>query len=491
MTDVGGRLLDFRRMPLRKLQGGKQFKLKTTLEFKCDYIKVYFNCDEIAGIGKSVELDVSGAVRCLKDRDDKSTTNALLNSSESFEFDDEDEVNAQIFGESVNVNNKQPASLTTINENNATNKLSDISNISNTSMSSDPSFKECAHRCIDRTKCRHICCKEGIPQNKIKMCKHACKDKSKCRHLCCREQIEYEKKQQERIKSKALRQKTLDFTKYTGNSNVLRKDIEKDIHTFSAEMESGGNAEIAQGSNKKIINDTNLKPKIPIFLRRVDESSPLIEVSNSVGKNNIPQSITNIPKVKYKKLENSTYFSANLKNILGSKKSKLLDISDSDEYSDSFNDAIDKALKIYKRKRSVPANSSVKKTKKIKKTNSFTDCKIASIGETKIENVIVPKSQTSSIKEIKKSVESVEDIVIADQISPQVFAQNHAVRIGSKNNIDQMEGLCEAPETKQSRVLKYSDESIESCPVDDSTVMTSVIEVDKKDIDILSFGFGR
>lgn len=75
---------------MQSLFGVKRFNMKVTLQYKTDYIKVFLNCDEIAGIGKVVELDTGAATNWL---DSKSS----VGKQDPFDFDDDNEILEIVF----------------------------------------------------------------------------------------------------------------------------------------------------------------------------------------------------------------------------------------------------------------------------------------------------------------------------------------------------------------------------------------------------------
>lgn len=179
VTEKGGIVLDFRRLPLKKAIGVKSFTLETELNSPNDHIIVYLNCDELAGLGKQMKIElVENYVKGLYDKEIVSPEVIEMNHDDEFsdDFVEEEEDNNENRGPDISV--EKPSNEEIIN---------------NGIPLGDLSIIECSHKCPDKSVCRHYCCKHGIQRRSRKKCKHSCKDKSQCRHICCREQFEYEK----------------------------------------------------------------------------------------------------------------------------------------------------------------------------------------------------------------------------------------------------------------------------------------------------------
>lgn len=467
LTDVSGEVLDFRRLPLKKLTGGKQFMLQTTLKFKTDYIKVYLNCDEIAGIGEQFILDVSNATKCLPDENAKQKLiddyqEISINRSSSFQFDDEDD---QFINEILKDKSKEniielqkpvQGIREVVNKIPEINKSANTSTDFNSSTSIEPSFTECLHKCADRLKCRHICCKEGIPKNKVKACKHACKDKSKCRHLCCREQVEYEKakknkREKQKKKEKTYRQQSLDLSMFSNHSK--NEDI------FSDDVENDSGIEMVNGLNEK----SHIKPKakrIPVFLRRI-EKDPTIEIDKDEEDDS--------GEFKYKNVITSKYFAIKKRGLLD-------DDSDLDIFSDSFDSSINKVFNTQpKRHKPIPTNNSIQKLGEIINLRKVND----------VVNVIKTNHKLNKINNNRKfNISQVDDdIIIVTQTLPKVVPIHSLADLESKPKL-----IKEFDISKHERDANYSivEESINvssSYPEEkdeerghDNTTMTSVVD---------------
>ncbi|ODV84007.1 hypothetical protein CANARDRAFT_190594, partial [[Candida] arabinofermentans NRRL YB-2248] len=151
-------LLDFRRMPLKKLGSLKTYHLSAELGSVKDLIDVHINCDELAGVGKSTRLDltsVPSAVLLL-----------IPNEKEESEFefsDDDDEIDELLRrkpNEIVNIDEEEKEEPLHQHQHQQQ-QIEETSFARNHEIRPDGKF-ECNHKCRFKEKCRHICCKEGI-----------------------------------------------------------------------------------------------------------------------------------------------------------------------------------------------------------------------------------------------------------------------------------------------------------------------------------------
>lgn len=441
LTEVSGVILDFRRLPLKKLIDGKSFNLKADLKYKNDYVKIYFNCDEIAGIGKMVTLDVRNSTECLEEKDIGNSGN-----QQSFEFSDDEEVIDAVFGKDTKSNEitlKPENCLSTASVHKSSNTLFVLDN----STSSDSSFTECHHKCFNKNTCRHICCKEGIIKPKIKKCKHMCKDKSKCRHMCCRDQFNYESKLKEKNKKRKLKQDTLDFSRCISLSDKSNDtlDIFKDNRIIAnrepeiikANENDSVIIEVAEGdANVKSKKENVLQSKIPIFLKKIDKSKPSSKMMN-------------ISEDSYDgDFETSRFF-----NTEKRKRSRLLDSPFSDEFNETFDTAIENATKCQKK---INPSLYEDKHKRGKESDIF-DNEIRDIRV----NATLPKMDKSNQKPRNDFIESVEDIVIVNQSLPKTI-KIHNDFINNENRIGKQ--------------LNISEENVECFSIDDNTTNTSINE---------------
>lgn len=407
LTDVSGTILDFRRLSLNKLAEAKQFTLQTSLKFKSDYVRVYFNCDEIAGIGKQIQLDTFAATIFLPKKPE-----IALSSEASFEFDEaDDEALNVVFAKELALDKHSD------NERNPDTYFVAVGKDSK----SEFVFNACAHKCSDKGTCRHICCKNGAMQNVIKGCKHACKDKRKCMHKCCREQPERVVK----TKENNLTNKTDFFhPQYMVSEGTKASDVCAPI--FLAENISDNTtitSVILQSPN-------NCSHTAPAFLECVDIRKPELPDRNT-GKDSRP-------KVQYSKMVNSKHRVLRFEPPEEVKNKRFLDDSESDEFSDSLDNALHKVFKTRKRIKPIVRGriQSGNTTSNIEKVNN--DATSVKEGSQRLLNVS-SKSSDSNSATTALHTDSLDDIVIMNQKLPKIIScptALHTSTIFDLNDID-------------------------------------------------------
>lgn len=234
MVEASGNIVDFRRLPLRKILDSKSFSIKYKLEHKTDFIKVYFDTETIAGMGKVVDVDVSGAVLHLPEKVDQN------------DVDLEDEFSDSIDFNNILLNNVETNMVKSVKKGDSIN---------------------CNHKCGDKKNCRHFCCKEGVLKSNIKACKHSCKDKSKCRHMCCREYYQYEQKSN----CTKPTQQPLDFSSFINTSKTpVEISDEYNNHVISADIVDTVNN--CKETVTKDVNKIESSGGVPVFLRQVQKN---------------------------------------------------------------------------------------------------------------------------------------------------------------------------------------------------------------------------
>lgn len=465
LTNVSGRVWDFRRLPLKKLVGGEKYNLKVDLGYKSDYIKVYLNCDEIAGLGKTVELDTFSATECL------GTRPSSRKKGQSFDFDDDDEVLRAIFGNnSIEENSKKKLVDMGVTRTPQM-EFADSSDasFSTVSTSTDSSFTECNHKCSDKSTCRHICCKHGIPKQKIKLCKHVCKDKSKCRHMCCRDQFDYETRRKSKIERKRMRQNTFDFAQCaTPNKSFTSVVITENIIGKADDLSDGNplNCEPTASNNKGVPLVKDCPTKMPVFLKKVNKPLPVRTEEPTSTKALKDDNSELGTESKYGKLKTSRFFKTSIRDSGMKRNRGLLDMSDSDEFSDTFDSALDKALKRHKRVKPIPKKDSSKKRDEavFSKTTRAADMIILS-------NSDLPKLQKVYESGNSSQLDSAEDIIIVNQTLPKVIPVRKLYPLSSSHD------------SKNNQVTHYADngggdaeDTNTGCSGEDTTAMTSVME---------------
>ncbi|OWB59328.1 hypothetical protein B5S29_g183 [[Candida] boidinii] len=250
----GTTLLDFRRIPLKKLCNSKSFMIKFRPQYSDDRVIVHINCDNLAGVGISPSAYLSDMVpsnMLLQLSKRKPTKYNLTQSQIPFIFekslssiknkqhqDDTTDSFSDISDYEIlnildnrvdhrtgNIPKKKEKDNRSLNpqDTNHTDEL--IPEVDNTftrnhERNSDGTFK-CNHKCKNRDKCRHLCCKSGIPKefNKLNKCNHNCKNKIKCRHFCCK-QNQYPNIVSEQLQVQDIvRESPLEFSKYSFKGN--------------------------------------------------------------------------------------------------------------------------------------------------------------------------------------------------------------------------------------------------------------------------------
>lgn len=178
-----GELIDFRRLQMNKLQSPRGFEITTNVSSKLEKIEFSIHCQEIAGLGKTIiystehlasqfltktsplKKNLASLEKCLfhvsSSDEEVDTTPKDYNKvglEESLSSDD----SILDYLEEVKPSklHKDTAPL----HSNA-HPLSQVNN--GRQVRSNGNY-ECYHSCKDKTQCRHLCCKEGIPGKYIK-----------------------------------------------------------------------------------------------------------------------------------------------------------------------------------------------------------------------------------------------------------------------------------------------------------------------------------
>ncbi|AJS07962.1 AFI_G0017710.mRNA.1.CDS.1 [Saccharomyces cerevisiae] len=179
-----GELIDFRRLQLNKLQSPRGFRISAKISPKLEKIEFSIHCQEIAGLGKTIVYSTDH----LASQFSAKTPNIRkdLNSLEKclfYESSSDGEV-----GETSRVSHKDgleeslssdDSILDYLNERKKSSKAVESAAVIHPEAHSSSHFSngrqvrsngnyECFHSCKDKTQCRHLCCKEGIPVKYIK-----------------------------------------------------------------------------------------------------------------------------------------------------------------------------------------------------------------------------------------------------------------------------------------------------------------------------------
>ena len=179
-----GELIDFRRLQLNKLQSPRGFRISAKISPKLEKIEFSIHCQEIAGLGKTIVYSTDH----LASQFSAKTPNIRkdLNSLEKCLFyvsSSDGEV-----GKTSRVSHKDgleeslssdDSILDYLNERKKSSKAVESAAVIHPEAHSSSHFSngrqvrsngnyECFHSCKDKTQCRHLCCKEGIPVKYIK-----------------------------------------------------------------------------------------------------------------------------------------------------------------------------------------------------------------------------------------------------------------------------------------------------------------------------------
>ncbi|CAI4457580.1 CDG_1a_G0017820.mRNA.1.CDS.1 [Saccharomyces cerevisiae] len=179
-----GELIDFRRLQLNKLQSPRGFRISAKISPKLEKIEFSIHCQEIAGLGKTIVYSTDHLASQFSAKTPHIRKD--LNSLEKclfYESSSDGEV-----GKTSRVSHKDgleeslssdDSILDYLNErkksSNAVGSAAVIhpeahssSHFSNGRQVRSNGNYECFHSCKDKTQCRHLCCKEGIPLKYIK-----------------------------------------------------------------------------------------------------------------------------------------------------------------------------------------------------------------------------------------------------------------------------------------------------------------------------------
>lgn len=184
--DQTGSFIDYRRIQLYQLASPKSFRVNAVFSRDYDAVNVSAYCQEIAGIGSSIEIttsDLNAEYRLLLNH--APSTNSRLFEKNS---------NRQIIDRNVNLSSS-PLS-------------SDESLVQYLDQQKDWKSKESTHKGGNGNKNKILSCASitrRILENGNYKCNHSCKDKMHCRHICCREGIP-----RDALKIRNAKQKVID-----------------------------------------------------------------------------------------------------------------------------------------------------------------------------------------------------------------------------------------------------------------------------------------
>ncbi|CAI6458501.1 ALI_HP2_G0013130.mRNA.1.CDS.1 [Saccharomyces cerevisiae] len=179
-----GELIDFRRLQLNKLQSPRGFRISAKISPKLEKIEFSIHCQEIAGLGKTIVYSTDHLASQFSAKTPHIRKD--LNSLEKclfYESGSDGEV-----GKTSRVSHKDgleeslssdDSILDYLNERKKSSKAVESAAVIHPEAHSSSHFSngrqvrsngnyECFHSCKDKTQCRHLCCKEGIPVKYIK-----------------------------------------------------------------------------------------------------------------------------------------------------------------------------------------------------------------------------------------------------------------------------------------------------------------------------------
>lgn len=152
---TSGKLLDFRRISLVHLASPRTFTVTTVIESKLDDVEFSMNCLEVAGLGEKTKFCASDLLSKCSDSSavrpavqDKTRTPGPSGDAMESSPSSDDSIFEYLSTQPEGANHQE------------TKHESETSK--QRKVRSNGNF-ECYHSCKDKTKCRHLCCKEGIP----------------------------------------------------------------------------------------------------------------------------------------------------------------------------------------------------------------------------------------------------------------------------------------------------------------------------------------
>lgn len=157
-----GKLLDFRRNSIQKLSNPKSFRICIQVDKKTSYIDFLLSCEQIAGVVKNIRhplkpSDVSRHAVAFKQ---STTSRNILN--DEFEKAPLDSNFTYIDG----ANDSEDDELLALLRDKGP-SVSGMNLQQKRTLLPNGNYK-CNHHCKDKTVCRHLCCREGIPKPQYK-----------------------------------------------------------------------------------------------------------------------------------------------------------------------------------------------------------------------------------------------------------------------------------------------------------------------------------
>lgn len=154
-----GELLDFRRLKLAHLKAPRSFRIPTIMQLQSDCIEISINCLEVAGIGKNIRFSTKDLPQKFHETPPANSRMTVLDKCLIHSDSESDLESSSLSSDDCLFQylNKKPIKNETNQE-----AASDSRRLR-----SNGNF-ECNHTCKDKSHCRHICCKEGIPRELLR-----------------------------------------------------------------------------------------------------------------------------------------------------------------------------------------------------------------------------------------------------------------------------------------------------------------------------------
>ena len=184
-----GEFIDFRRIKLSQLKSPKSYRIDTIISSNDETISFSMNCQEIAGIGnfftfsaneipkklflnKLIKNNYPALERCVTDyKHGNEDSDLFLSSDDSLvSYLNDNKINKTFNSDKHQCYNQATANNHYTYNNNANNLSNFVEQNSTLErvLKSNGNY-ECHHSCKDKSACRHLCCKEGIPEHYLKI----------------------------------------------------------------------------------------------------------------------------------------------------------------------------------------------------------------------------------------------------------------------------------------------------------------------------------
>ena len=183
-----GRVIDFRRIPASKLQNGHQMLLSTELTKPSQYVICHVMCDEIAGTCRSAELrpDIPASlfpVSTKQEGNEQKTGSSekYLGSSQVQDASRKRKRSQEFDDGGLNDGDMLAAEHVDV---------MDVDAFKSELASPPPRTDQPNHKAVGTQRVNENGGEPVRLENGKWACNHKCKDKMKCKHMCCREGLE-------------------------------------------------------------------------------------------------------------------------------------------------------------------------------------------------------------------------------------------------------------------------------------------------------------